>query len=154
MKLTRASQERFSFQLRRREKQLLVELLRLYPCLPSAHLTVSKTGNLPDKQASQKLLEDSLADQRSETKRHLDRLLADPQRWSEAGDICSLLLSGPEIEWLIQVLNDIRVGSWVRLGAPEERLEVINEQTAPHLWAMEMAGFYQMSLLHGLDGPG
>ena len=152
MKLKRVSKERFSFQLSRREKQLLVEILRLYPCLPTAHLPVSKMGNLPDKQASQKLLEDALADQRSETKRQLDQLLADPQRWSEAGDTCSLFLSGPEIEWLMQVLNDIRVGSWVRLGSPE-RLEVIDEQTAPHLWAMEMAGFYQMSLIHALDGP-
>src|SRR5512143_2714971 len=105
----RVSQDRFSFRLGRREKQLLVQILRLYPCLPTTHLPVSKMGNLPDKQASQKLLEDALAEQRSETKRQLDQLLADPRRWSEEDGTFSLVLSGPEIEWLIQVLNDIRV---------------------------------------------
>ena len=30
-----------------------------------------------------------------------------------------LTLSGPEIEWLLQVLNDVRVGSWIALGSPD-----------------------------------
>ena len=154
MNLKRISKDGFRFQLGRREKRLLGDLLKLYPTVPASHLPVSKTGNLPDKESSQKLLEEVLAQQRAENKRQLENLLTDPARWSDSGDTCELSLSEAEIDWLLQVLNDIRVGSWVRLGCPEERLEVLNEKMASYLYAMEMAGCFQMYLIHALDEDG
>jgi predicted house-cleaning NTP pyrophosphatase (Maf/HAM1 superfamily) len=60
-------------------------------------------------------------------------------------------LSPAEIEWLLQVLNDVRVGGWLALGEPEE-LEPpeINETNAPYLLAMEAAGYFQAQLLAAL----
>jgi hypothetical protein len=63
-----------------------------------------------------------------------------------------LSLSPAEVEWVLQVLNDIRVGSWIILGSPEERLPELNETNAPHVWAMEMAGHFQAQLLEALQG--
>jgi len=48
---------------------------------------------------------------------------------------------------LLQVLNDVRIGSWIELGSPERPLEALGAKTAPAVWAMEMAGAFQMSLL-------
>lgn len=151
MKFIRAAKDQLVFHLSQREKSLLLEVLKLYPCVPPAHHRLSKSARLPDQPASQRLLDDALAEQRAENKKHLLALLADPQRLRphEAGWRLTLSLS--EVEWLLQVLNDIRVGSWVVLGSPEERFERLDAQTAPHLWAMEMAGSFQMAFLHACE---
>ena len=50
----------------------------------------------------------------------------------------------------LQVLNDIRVGSWIQLGEPDPMSEMsqpLNEQTMILAWTMEIAGLFQNSLL-------
>ncbi len=153
MKLLGGSKDRLRFHLSKREKSLLLQLLKLYPRIPPAHHRLSKSGQLPDPAASQRLLEESLAEQRAENKKQLGALLANPARWAEDETGCRLSLTSAELEWLLQVLNDIRVGSWVLLGSPEEWLTEVNAKTAPHLWAMEMAGEFQMGFLQAVEKP-
>jgi len=73
----------------------------------------------------------------------LDRAVAD-----------RLKLSAPQMEWLLQVLNDIRVGSWLVLGEPDEKkgkpIEV-NDENARYYAAMEFCGLFQMTLLDALQ---
>jgi hypothetical protein len=147
VKLIRATENQFQFQLGKREKLLLLETLKLYPCLPSAHQPLSRSRQLPDQEASQHLLDEALAEQRAEYKKKLLAFLAAPQRFDETSTSCVLKLSPAEMDWLLQILNDIRVGSWVLLGSPEDQIDHLDETTAPHVWAMEMAGFFQMHLL-------
>jgi len=154
VKLLRAANDRFVFQLGAPEKHVLLHLLKLYPRVPPAHHRLSKSGRLPDAEASQRLLDEALAEQRAECQKKLQALLADPQRLKEHPPGWQLSLASMELEWLLQVLNDIRVGSWVLLGSPEERLDLVNAQTAPHLWAMEMAGAFQMEFLAAMEGGG
>src|SRR6266700_1113824 len=116
MKLISLGRNKLILQLGKPEKHLLFELLKLYPRIPAAHCKLTKSGRLPDQEASQKLLEEALAEQRSENKRQLLALLADPARLQESEGVCRLSLSRGDIEWLLQVLNDIRVGSWILLG--------------------------------------
>ena len=151
MKLTRISKESLILQLGRHEKAVLADLVSLYPRIPSGYLTISKSGELPDKTSSQKLLDEALAEQRAENQRQLKNVLTDTKRWSEKDGHFQLSLTTAEIDWLLQVFNDIRVGSWIMLGSPEERFEVLNEQTAPHLWAMEMSGLFQRYFLEALE---
>ena len=139
------------FHLGRQEKAVLVDLVSLYPRIPSGYLAISKRGQLPDKNSSQKLLDEALAEQRAENQRRLKNLLTDTKRWTEKDGHFQLSLTVGEIDWLLQVFNDIRVGSWVMLGSPEEGFEVLNEQTAPHLWAMEMSGFFQRYFLEAFE---
>ena len=61
MKIARAN-DQFVFQLGRREKQVLFELLKRYPCIPPAHQRLHSSTQLPD--ASQRLLDEALAQQR------------------------------------------------------------------------------------------
>jgi hypothetical protein len=60
-------------------------------------------------------------------------------------------LKHPDLEWLLQVLNDIRVGSWLALGEPEQgKLPSLNQQNFRYLVAMEICGAFESLLLSGL----
>ncbi len=152
MKLLKAGPERLTFSVTRQEKELLFRVLDLYPLIPETHHRLSRTEDRPE---DQKLLEEALAQQRAQLKR---RVAAWKQ--SRAG-LCEktahgrLALKPGEVNWLLQVLNDIRVGSWLALGSPDGPAEIIaalNEQTARHFWSMEAAGGFQSVLLMAING--
>jgi len=138
----------------RRERDLFLELLPLYPRTPAAHRKLSKSSILPDAEAAQKLLDDALAEQRDQNRQLLEQLMLDLARFQVQPTGLKLVLSEADTEWLLQVLNDIRVGSWVLLGSPEDphTVEQLTEETVPNLWAMEMSGYFQMHLLKALTG--
>jgi hypothetical protein len=154
MKLIRRSEAKLLFHLGQRDGTLLLQILQRYPRIPPAHQPLSKAGVLPNQQESQKLLDEALAEQRAESKKHLQELLADSRRFQKQDSGFRLSLSPVEAEWLLQVLNDIRVGSWIILGAPEERLEGLNAANAADFWTMEMAGAFESELLEALEGGG
>ena len=146
----RSPRDRFVFQLGNREKELLAKILSLYPRIPAAHQQLSKTGGLEE--SSQQLLDEALAEQRRENRKQLDALLADPDRLKPGPHGWVLSLSPAELDQLLQILNDVRVGSWVHIGSPDPHLEVLDKKLAPHFWAMEMAGYFQMRFLEALNG--
>lgn len=150
MKFLRVEDDHSVFHLDKREKELLLILLRQYPVIPPAHHRVSKTASASA--ANQKMLDEALADQRNENKRLIDVFLANPQRFSETETFCRLKLTAAETEWLLQILNDIRVGSWILAGSPEELPRDFADWTAPEVWTMELAGDFQMSLLKKTTG--
>jgi hypothetical protein len=151
MKLVRSTKTRLLFHLGHRETQLLLQILKLYPRVPPAHSQLTRSGRIPDQEANQRLLDEALAEQRAENRKQLLTLLADPRRFVRTKTAGRLSLPPGEVEWLLQVLNDIRVGSWLLLGAPEEKLPELSETTAPNFVAMEMAGYFQMHLLEALQ---
>jgi hypothetical protein len=150
VKTQRAADNKLVIHLDRREKQLLVQVLGLYPRIPPAHQPLSKSARLPDHEAGQQLLNEALAEQRAANRRQVQALLAEDRRFEEKPDGWQVSFSQPEVEWLLEVLNDVRVGSWIILGSPEEKLGKLTRENAPHFWAMEMAGYFQMELLHAL----
>jgi hypothetical protein len=149
VKLIGRAEDRLQIELAPREKDLLMQLLRLYPRIPSSYQPLSKAAE--PEQSGQRLLDEALSEARSQNKNALQLLLADRKRLGQQGDHWRLHLTGGEVEWLLQVLNDIRVGSWIHLGSPELPLKVLNAQTAPDVWAMEIAGSFQMNLLEMLE---
>ena len=151
MKLVQATKKRFVFHLGQREQRSLEQLLKRYPCVPPAHHVLSKSGRLPDAKGNQRLLDEALAEQRADSKKRLQALLADPQRFARTETGARLSLSHVEAEWFLQVLNDIRVGSWVILGSPDSRPADLTAENAPYFLTMEMAGHFQMQLLEALE---
>lgn len=153
MKLLRVQNNQYLFELEKREKELLILVLRLYPVIPSAHQSVSKSSP-PGGNPSQHLLDEALAEQRKENKKLVEDFLGDTRHFSEARDSWRMKLTAEEIEWLLQVLNDVRVGNWILLGSPDEEVwhSEPNSQNAPYVWAMELAGFFQMRLLEAVGG--
>ncbi len=152
MKRLESSNERVVFHLVPLEKQLLLKVLEQYPCIPPAHQPLSKSASMPDPKASQQLLDDALAEQRAENRRQLQSLLKDPHRFEKDERGWRFSLGPAEVEQLLQILNDIRVGSWLRLGSPEQLNEALTEDNAPVFWTMEMAGLFQAHLLEALHG--
>ena len=150
MKLIQRDGESFLFHISKREKGLLFEVLKLYPLIPIAHHRVSQTAAALGVTETQKLLESALADRTRENKRQLLAMLNQETRLQEPVGAHRLTLSGPQMEWLLQVLNDIRVGSWLILGEPDEKkgkpIE-LNDENARYYAAMEFCGLFQMTLL-------
>jgi len=153
VKLIRATKSSFLFQLGKREKILLTQVLRLYPRIPPATFRLSKSGKLPDAEDNQRLLDESLAEQREANRKTLDAFLSNPRRFTETETGSRLSILRSELEWLLQILNDVRVGSWIILGSPEQAMEfkLLNEKTAADFWAMEMSGQLQMRFLEALE---
>lgn len=152
MKLIRSDKESLEFRLSRQEKDVLQHLLLLYPCIPPAHQLLSKTTN-PDAD-SQRLLDEALAEQRAENRRLLQAFVENPKHLTPEEPGWRLALTPAELDWLLTILNDVRVGNWILLGSPEERLETVTEENAPSVWAMEVAGSFQMYFLKMLQRAG
>lgn len=151
MKLVRATKHKLIFLFAAEEKQVLGQLLQLYPRIPSTHHRISKRSSSPDPVESQRLLDEALAEQRVAHKKQITTLLNHPERFEvTAKGEWRLSLSRAEGEWLLQVLNDIRVGSWVSLGSPEDIAGAFTEETAADFWAMELSGLFQAQLLEAL----
>ena len=155
MKLLRPRRKLLVFEISRREKDLLFEILRLYPLVPPAHHRLSKTAARGRLNEHQRLLEEALAAQRAENRKHILALLDEPGRFQTGPNGLLLKINRSEADWLLQVLNDVRVGSWIALGSPDteagEKIPV-NEETAPHVRSMEIAGAFESVLLDALTG--
>jgi hypothetical protein len=138
------------FQLGRREKDLLLDLLKLYPVVPESHHRISQGAESPALAANQKLLEEALLEHRTEKKAELEAMLGETNRFQECPSGYLFRLTPYELEWLLQVLNDVRVGSWIILGSPNEKQDKalhLDTSNARHLWAMELCGHFQYALL-------
>jgi len=155
VKLLRASKSNFLFQLTEREKTLLVQILNLYPRVPLGHQKATKATDTHLKE-SQRLLDEALAEQRSANKKKVQAFITDPRRFTKSGDGSHLSLSPSELEWLLQVLNDVNVGSWLNLGSPSPRLNVrdLNESNARDFLMMGIATDFQAQFLAALEEKG
>lgn len=150
MKLLRASPDQFVFHIGRREQRLLFDTLELYPLVPPAHHRIALPGQMKDDEA-QRLLDEALAEQRSEHRAQIRALRDDPERLQKTSHGFQLSLAPAQMEWLLQVLNDVRVGSWLALGEPEEgEVPRLNSPNAAFLVALEVCGIYQAVLLSAL----
>lgn len=152
MKFLQHVDDRFTFLLRPVEKATLEQVLALYPATDTgyhqAHRLEPKGGQ--NDHHIQALLTDSLDCHREECRRELDRWLAMPDRFVPAGKLFKLALTAEQLEWLLQVLNDVRLGSWIKLGRPNPHVHpqvTITEANARHFWAMETCGMFQSGLL-------
>jgi hypothetical protein len=155
VKFIRISRNRLVFEIGRREKSLLFEILQLYPLVSPTQYRLSKTAPANQFNDHQQLLEESLAAQRAENGKNVQVLLNEPGHFQTAPGGFLLKITPSETEWLLQVLNDVRVGSWVALGAPDTEAgeEIpLNEESAPHIRSMEIAGAFEMVFLDALTG--
>jgi len=151
MKLLRSNQGGFVFLLGKREKQLLLQTLQLYPLVPASHHHLAKAGDSPEDQERQRLLDEALAEHRRENRRHVQAMLNEPNRFVETEAGTQLHLGATHVEWLLQVLNDIRVGSWLALGEPESGEEPKPDKHNAHCFlALEVCGLFESALLAAL----
>ena len=154
MKLIRAEQDQFEFEMRFGEQARMRQLLQRYPLVPASHHRLSR-GKIPKRAEDQQLLEEALQSQREEHRKQVESLLNEPQRFVQIERGYRATFSRGEIEWLLQVLNDVRIGSWLALGAPEEHPELkpgISAKAVLHLATMDLAAFFEMRFLSAVSG--
>ncbi len=152
MKFLRATKSGHVFQLKPLEQHLLLEVLSLYPLVPTTHHRLNKSGDDPQLDENQQLLEESLAEHRRENQRQVLDMLKQPQCLHETESGFELKLTRTQIEWLLQALNDVRVGSWLALGKPEADTVITpdTQQIARYHLAMDVCGMFQSMLLASL----
>ena len=153
MKRLRSTKPGLEFHLEPWEGVMLAAVLSQYPCLPAAHQPLSQGGRLPNALDDQRLLDEALADHRQENKQQLDQLLADTTRFRQGEKGWRLSLTPGDFEWVLQILNDVRVGSWAKLGSPADLDELRSDQPDPDVGLMETAGYFQTGLLAGWRTP-
>ena len=155
MKRVGADDRAVIFQLRAPEHEALLDLLQTYPVVPPAHQSVSRELNDTHTADYQCLLDEALAEQRTANQKHLHAWLNTPERFKQNKAGFRFTLERTDSEWLLQVLNDIRVGHWLRLGSPEPgelKPQRLDPQQRPAWLMMEMSGYFQMSILEAVGG--
>jgi hypothetical protein len=144
----------FVFEMSGQEKALLLAVLKLFPLSPLAHprRQLSADPEAHVVQENQHLLAEALNEQQA----HHRRWIA---KWQESGRFepgeagFQLRLTRAEMEELLQVLNDVRVGSWMALGSPE--MEDVDELLAKdenmvHWHRLKLADVFQMFFLNAI----
>lgn len=115
----------FSFRFDGPEFGLFSAVLETYPAQEGTLRTIC--GNVD----AEDLLEEALREHRENLKKEFRETLAKKTTRSEdmeGRESFTIQLSGGEVEWLLQVLNDIRVGHWVKLGRPDGGPNVVLTQ--------------------------
>jgi ribonuclease BN (tRNA processing enzyme) len=150
--LFRETKLSFTFLLGNEEKEAFFQILQQYPRVPEAHLRVTKSAELPKVEETQRLLSEALAEQRAHNRKGVQQFLSEPGRFEQIDRGWLFTISTVELDWLLQILNDVRVGSWVGLGAPEPKVEIrkMDENAIRDFWDMEIAGHFQCALLEAL----
>lgn len=158
MRLIHRDDKQLVFRLVSWEKQFLLEVLGRYPVLPPKFQPMNKsvTEQTASQRECQQLLEEALVEQKQELRQRLDHFLLDPERFKSVQKSFDFKLNLGDVEWFLQILNDIRVGSWYQAGCPEEhhwdKME-LTPDNATHVFAMEVSGQFQWLLLQELHGP-
>lgn len=150
MKLRTRQNDELIFELTERERSCLVNVLGLYPLTPPAHYQLSRNQCVPEPEEAQKLLDEAMAEQRAGHRKALDEFLNSSTRFSKAGRKVLFTLSDPEADFLLQVLNDIRVGSWISIGSPVELPPIPTPGNIRGISIMEIAGFFEGNILAAL----
>jgi hypothetical protein len=152
VKLLRATDQERLFGLQPAEMQMLLVVLSSFP-LPGRPATLSKSGEGEEFDEGQRLLEEAMKERRTGMRTELEGWLKTPGRFREGDDRIEWRIERGRHEWLLQILNEVRVGAWTRLGSPEDLEDAYQESESDgerirHLALMEMAGMFQMALLH------
>lgn len=155
MKLIRISGDRFDFEFYGEEKDLFLHVLNLYPLVPASHHRLTRQGRLKQQAENQQLLDDALKAQKLANKEAISALLNEPGRFAGGGQACRAHFGRAEVEWLLQVLNDVRIGSWIALGSPgypQKKQPRLDKESPRHLMIMEIAGAFEMFFLGAVSG--
>lgn len=150
VKLLSREKNRCVFLIGKREREMMCNLLRMYPMLSAGYQKPTKDPKL---KADAELLREALAEQHRANKEALEEMLKSKGRFVEDQMGYRFSLKTSELEWLLQVFNDVRVGSWVKLGSPSPQNPFgakLTEENVQLAWAMEMAGLFEHSILEAL----
>lgn len=156
MKLIERTADRLVLGMGPQEKVVLERLLAFYPLGPEREPQLTK-GGLEQGEGAQELLKESLREQQNDLSLWLRSHLEEGQALTRAGMGWKLSLGYTDADRLLRILNELRVGSWIRLGCPEELREETAAQApgeAPFFVIMTLAGQFEIFLIQALESGG
>lgn len=156
MRLFRASKNAFVLHLDKGERRVFVHVLEQYPVVPEAYQQITRSRSSSDDDEHQQLLNEALAEQRAALREQVQSWLNAKNRFRRVAHGFNFTLKRTDANWFLQVLNDIRVGCWLRLGSPDPipSMEELVGQPSERvqLWVMmELSGHFQMELLQAIE---
>jgi hypothetical protein len=158
MKLVKKSDDEVVFWLSSEERAALLRVIDQYPVLKEDYQSLTTSNDPHLAQAAQELLRQSLAEQKAENQRFKQTFMRDGQHLKKAGRGHHLILKTHEIDRLLQVLNDVRVGLWYALGCPEpanaEGYEITQFAQIEQCWLMDIAGSFEWQIIELLENFG
>lgn len=135
------------------ETDFLKQILLDYPLVANESRRFSAFANADEFRENAQLLQSSLDEHAQTNRAKLRAWLASPETWKSFPERTLLSLKTEDGSWFLQILNDLRVGSWQKLDCPEpeefESIELDRENAHP-LLAMKVSGFLQTLILNAL----
>ena len=135
------------------ETDFLKQILSDYPLVANESRRFSAFADASEVRENTQLLQNSLNEHTQTNRAKLRAWLASPETWKPFPDRTLLSLKTEDCSWFLQILNDLRIGSWQKLNCfdPEEldSAELNRENTYPML-AMKISGFLQTLILNAL----
>jgi hypothetical protein len=143
---------KFTFRFEQAEREWFRHILERYPVQQTPLRSINEDA------AVNELLEKALAESRK-------KLRSDAELFLKAGKIeidpafneyWDLILTAAEIEELLQILNNVRVGLWIQLGKPEPSIEELlptkpsEDQVRAHM-IMHVSAAWQGTLMAAVD---
>jgi hypothetical protein len=143
---------KFTFRFEQAEREWFRHILERYP--------VQQTPLNPIKEDAHanELLEQALGERRKKLRQDAEVFLKAGRLEIDAAfnEYWDLTLTAGEIEELLQILNNVRVGLWNQLGQPEASIEELlptkpsEEQVRSHM-IMHVCGAWQATLMSAVD---
>ena len=142
---------KFTFRFEQAEREWFRHILDLYP--------VQQTALKQDDGGVNEDLEKALAGERKKLREDAELFLKAGKLEIDAAfnEFWDLTLTASEIEELLQILNNVRVGLWIRMGKPEPSVEELmpkgpsEEQVRAHM-IMHVCAAWQTVLMAAVDG--
>jgi len=149
MKILKNENGHFHARLSTDEYDVLGNLLGLYPVIPKGYHRLSHGQDPSD---DQQLLNEAMEENYTENKQLLQKFITSDEFFTHDKKGISMQVTPDQFEWLLKILNDIRVGLWLRLGSPDETdMDQYHRQKTddPDVWAMELSGYLISILIQG-----
>jgi hypothetical protein len=142
---------KFTFRFEHAEREWFRHILSLYPVQQAAIRSA-------DDVAAHEALEKALAAQRRKLTEDAEVFLKAGKLQIDAAfnEFWDLTLNADEIEHLLQIMNNVRVGLWIQLGKPEPSIEELmptkpnEEQVRKHM-VMHICAAWQATLMAAVD---
>ena len=153
MNFLKATKDNLFFHIPPEGKAALRMLVRNYPAMDASHFELSKFSDPEEVEEDREFLEQSLSEEQQSNRSRVRAIIADKERFHETEGGFVMRLSLADVELLLQALNDVRIGFWIRLDSPDDGLEMelrSDPKSAPLLATMQVCGFFQGALLDGL----
>lgn len=135
------------------ETDFLKQILSDYPLVANESRRFSAFADADEVRENTQLLQNSLNEHTQTNRVKLQTWLASPKTWKPFPDRTLLSLKTEDCSWFLQILNDLRIGSWQKLNRPdpEELVSIeLNQENAYPLLAMEVSGLLQTLILNAL----